>query len=213
MPLRRYLDSITTTPMDGSRVSISVPRAGVLDAARRHPGRCDATGRKVSLIGWSLGGVCARELAREMPESVRCVITLGTPFSRPAQNPPTPGASTADWRPQHRPRGRALPAARGAAGATTSVFSRSDGIVAWRGSVQHPADHNPHTENIEVVASHRYRLNPSAWWAVADRPSPKTSGARSTAGGLRGFKGPVLPRSAPLTLTFALYCLHVTMET
>ena len=50
----------------------------------------------------------------------------------------------------------------GAAGATTSVFSRSDGIVAWRGSAQ-PGRHNPHTENIEVVASHiaGYRPEPA----------------------------------------------------
>ena len=53
---------------------------------------------------------------------------------------------------------------------TTSIYSRTDGVVAWRGSIQAPADHNPHTENIEVVASHfGIGLNPSAWWAVADR--------------------------------------------
>jgi pimeloyl-ACP methyl ester carboxylesterase len=39
------------------------------------------SGRKVSLIGWSLGGIYARELAKELPDHVRCVITLGTPFT------------------------------------------------------------------------------------------------------------------------------------
>ena len=43
-------------------------------AGRRH-------GRKVSLIGWSLGGVFAREMARRAPDHVRCVITLGSPFA------------------------------------------------------------------------------------------------------------------------------------
>src|SRR5262249_41322811 len=38
-------------------------------------------GRKVSLIGWSLGGIFAREIARRVPEQVRCVITLGSPFA------------------------------------------------------------------------------------------------------------------------------------
>ena len=53
---------------------------------------------------------------------------------------------------------------------TTSIYLRTDGVVAWQGSIQAPADHNPHTENIEVVASHfGIGLNPSAWWAVADR--------------------------------------------
>src|SRR5215831_17014221 len=36
--------------------------------------------RRVSLIGWSLGGIYARELARAMPELVRQVITLASPF-------------------------------------------------------------------------------------------------------------------------------------
>jgi len=42
-------------------------------------------GRKVSLIGQSLGGIYARELAKRAPDEVRCVITLGTPFTGPAQ--------------------------------------------------------------------------------------------------------------------------------
>ncbi|MNU01525.1 hypothetical protein D3C72_2449580 [compost metagenome] len=43
-------------------------------------------------------------------------------------------------------------------------------MVAWRGSIQAPTQHNPYTENIEVLASHfGIGLNPSAWWAVADR--------------------------------------------
>ncbi len=39
------------------------------------------SGRKVSLVGWSLGGVFAREMARREPDHVRCVITLGSPFA------------------------------------------------------------------------------------------------------------------------------------
>src|ERR1700681_1600813 len=38
-------------------------------------------GRKVSLVGWSLGGVYARQLAKMMPGRVRSVITLGSPFA------------------------------------------------------------------------------------------------------------------------------------
>ncbi len=38
--------------------------------------------RKVSLVGWSLGGVYARVLANRHPEQVRCVISLGSPFAR-----------------------------------------------------------------------------------------------------------------------------------
>lgn len=38
-------------------------------------------GRPVLVVGWSLGGVYARELAREVPEMVRVLVTLGSPFS------------------------------------------------------------------------------------------------------------------------------------
>jgi pimeloyl-ACP methyl ester carboxylesterase len=40
-----------------------------------------ASGQPVALVGWSLGGLFAREIAKLQPESVSCVITMGTPFS------------------------------------------------------------------------------------------------------------------------------------
>src|SRR5712675_3239648 len=40
-----------------------------------------ATGRKVSIVGWSLGGIYARDLALQLPDMVRSVITLGSPFA------------------------------------------------------------------------------------------------------------------------------------
>lgn len=47
--------------------------ARVIQLYRRH-------GEKISLIGWSLGGVFARELARWSPEMIKSVITCGSPF-------------------------------------------------------------------------------------------------------------------------------------
>src|ERR1700741_3492974 len=41
----------------------------------------DTHGGKVSLVGWSLGGLYARQLAKMMPDRVRSVITLGGPFA------------------------------------------------------------------------------------------------------------------------------------
>ena len=38
-------------------------------------------GRKILLVGWSLGGLFAREIARQMPEKIRAVVTLGSPIS------------------------------------------------------------------------------------------------------------------------------------
>jgi pimeloyl-ACP methyl ester carboxylesterase len=169
MPLRRYLRSLGYEPQGWDQGFNFGPRAGVLARARQAlQEACEASGCKASLVGWSLGGVYARELAKEFPDLVRCVVTLGTPFAA------HPKATNA-WRLYELTSGRDiereaqqydLPAAPPVP--TTSIYSRSDGIVAWQGSLQQP-DHD-RTENIEVVASHfGIGLNPAAWWAVADR--------------------------------------------
>lgn len=171
VPLRRYLESRRYAPIGWGQGLNLGPREGVLEAARRQVLEAsERSGAKVSLVGWSLGGIYARELAKEFPDRVRAVITLGTPFAGPH-------TSTNAWRIYELASGR--DALREAAHynlpeappvPTSSIYSRSDGVVAWRGSIQAPAHHNPHTENIEVVASHfGIGLNPSAWWALADR--------------------------------------------
>jgi len=122
---------------------------------------------KVSLIGWSLGGVYAREMAKAEPEHARCVITLGTPFAG------HPRATNA-WRLYEWVSGRAVDdhelagqLRRSPACPTTSIYSKSDGIVAWQCSIN---DDQPHTENIEVHASHvGMGVNPLALYAIADR--------------------------------------------
>ena len=171
VPLRGYLGSLGYKTEGWAQGFNFGPRAGVLEAAKRGLQEAfEQSKRKVSLIGWSLGGVYARELAKELPDLVRGVITLGSPFAGPPK-------STNAWRIYELTSGRdierehqnydllvppPLP--------TTSIYSRTDGIVAWQGSFQ-PASHgHAQTENIEVVASHiGLGLNPSAWWAIADR--------------------------------------------
>lgn len=193
-PLRGYLNSLGYRTQGWSQGFNFGPRAGVLEEARRSLARaCDASGRKVSLIGWSLGGVYARELAKEMPKLVRCVITLGAPFAGPPK-------STHAWRIYELTSGRDIEAGHAAADLpvappqpTTSIYSRSDGIVAWQGSVQQP--HHAHTENVEVVASHiGLGLNPSTWWAVADRLAQREGEWRPfDRSGLFGLKGFIYP--------------------
>jgi pimeloyl-ACP methyl ester carboxylesterase len=143
-------------------------RAGVLDALRERVRALFALdGRPVSLLGWSLGGVYARELAKEMPELIRCVITLGSPFAGPPQ------ATNAGWL-FERVSGHPEPDAEMQAALrvappvpTTSIYSRTDGIVAWQCSLNPPG---PLAENIEVHASHiGLGLNPLAMVAIADR--------------------------------------------
>lgn len=193
-PLRNYLKSLGYQTRGWRQGFNFGPRADVLPHARRCLAQaCDESRRKVSLIGWSLGGVYARELAKEMPELVRCVITLGAPFAGPPK-------STNAWRIYQLASGRDIEAEHAAADLhvappqpTTSIYSRSDGIVAWRGSVQEP--HHAHTENLEVVGSHiGLGLNPSTWWAVADRlAQPEGQWRPFDRSGLLGFKGLIYP--------------------
>ena len=80
VPLRRYLGSLGYGVTGWNQGFNFGPRAGVLQAAKQQVmDAAQASGGKVSLIGWSLGGVYARELAKELHDHVRCVITLGTP--------------------------------------------------------------------------------------------------------------------------------------
>jgi pimeloyl-ACP methyl ester carboxylesterase len=195
-PLRSYLDSLGYASQGWRQGFNFGPRAGVLETAKRQlQAACDSAGTTVSLMGWSLGGIYARELAKELPECVRSVITLGTPFAGPPR-------STNAWRIYELTSGRAiereadnydLPNAPPVP--TTSIYSRSDGIVAWQGSIQQQADHNPHTENVEVLASHiGIGLNPSAWWAVADRLAQRPGEWQPfDRKGLFGLKGLLYP--------------------
>jgi pimeloyl-ACP methyl ester carboxylesterase len=196
LPLRGYLNTLGYVTEGWSQGFNFGPRAGVLDTARRDLREAhERTGRKVSLIGWSLGGVYARELAKEMPEAVRCVITLGSPFSGP------PKATNA-WRVYELTSGRDIEAEHdnfelhvAPPVPTTSIFSRSDGIVAWKASLQDTSYGHERVENIEVVASHMgLGVNPSAWWAIADRLAQPERGWRAfDRNGFYGLKGLIYP--------------------
>lgn len=124
--------------------------------------------RKVSIVGWSLGGVFARELAKVQPDSVRFVISLGSPFNR------NPKANHA-WRlfqllnneideehsEKHQKRSVPPPVP------STAIFSRYDGIVAWQCCLQAESHIS---ENIEVSSSHLgFGYNPSVLAIIANR--------------------------------------------
>ena len=121
---------------------------------------------KASLIGWSLGGVYARELAKEQPEHTRCVITLGTLFNG------HPRATNA-WRLYEMVSGNSshdpalIEQIRGTPLCpTTSIYSRTDGVVAWQCSLN---PESARAEKIEVHASHTgMGMNPLALYAIAD---------------------------------------------
>ena len=99
----------------------------------------DTTGRKVSVIGWSLGGVYARDLALQLPHMVRSIITLGSPFANDIRATNATklyellsGEGVDD-----------IPEIREAIAGdmpvpATSIYSRTDGIVNWHTSLLRP---------------------------------------------------------------------------
>jgi len=127
---------------------------------------------KVSLIGQSLGGVFARVLARQWPDRVRQVITLGSPFG--SSGPETvnslvsrlfqtvSGMSSEEMRDQMLDlRAESLPVP------TTAIYSRTDGVVHWSTCIDRPG---AQSENIEVLGSHSgMAFNPMVLNALLDR--------------------------------------------
>jgi pimeloyl-ACP methyl ester carboxylesterase len=147
------------------------PTDEVLDGMPRDlASLADRSGGPVSVIGWSLGGIYARELARDHPGLVRQVITLGSPFALT-----DPRQSRADGTYQRRSYlhadGARLPTpeqvARPIGVPSTAVYSRLDGIVSWRTCVE------PETalhENVEVRCGHLgFGVDPATLWLIADR--------------------------------------------
>lgn len=127
-------------------------------------------GRPMTVIGWSLGGIMARQLARRAPQHVRRVITLGAPFTG------DPRASAASFLYQlltgqrftHPDFQKMLVESRRSPPVpATAIYSRSDGIVAWQCCREPEA---PHTENLEVDCSHGgLTAHPEVLLAIAQR--------------------------------------------
>ena len=131
------------------------------------------SGGKVSLIGWSLGGVLARELAKLQPDKIRLVMSLGSPITDDRAH--TNAARLFEFFNGDEPERLRDGQFRGLDIAppvpSTSVLTKTDGIVHWRGSVQDPDKNNGYpSENILVYASHcGLGVNPSVMIAIADR--------------------------------------------
>ncbi len=133
------------------------------------------TGRKVSIVGWSLGGVYARDLALQAPEMVRNVVTLGSPFANDIRATNATrlyealSGETVGGNPELE-----LAIAGDLPVPATSIYSKSDGIVNWRTCLLRPS---ATSENIEVYfASHvGIGVNPAALWAIADRLAQRES--------------------------------------
>jgi len=128
-------------------------------------------GRKVSLIGWSLGGVFARELSKIFPEHVRQVITMGSPFRIDLSSKTNAnwiyellaGHSIDDLAPDLTETLHETPKVP-----ITAIFSKTDGIVPWQICVEEQEGHG--IENIEAPSSHfGFGHNRAVLMAIGDR--------------------------------------------
>lgn len=125
--------------------------------------------KPVSLIGWSLGGIYARELAKINPQSVRQVITLGTPFKcEEAKTNVEFFYELLSGDKSHKDpeilKSIALPPET----PFTSLYSKTDGVVHWKCSLEN--EDKTH-ENIEIVGSSHVGMahNPIAMYVIANR--------------------------------------------
>jgi hypothetical protein len=172
LPLRRYLGwlgyDVRGWDLGRNNGPTEEVLAGLPRALMAHARR---TGRPVSLVGWSLGGVYARELARRDGKHVRQVITLGSPFALtdPQRQSRVDGPYQ---RLSHRHADDArLPSAaqraRPISVPSTSVYSRLDGVVSWAACLE--PDTARH-QNVEVRCSHiGFGVDPATLWLIADR--------------------------------------------
>ena len=171
--LRNYLDALGYEAhawelgRNLGPIAIGAEGEKLLDRLSHVHGQC---GEKVSIVGWSLGGIMARELARRAPEKVRQVISLGSPFTGDprASNVTRLYEEVTGDRLDHVDMVARLEESRKAPPVpSTAIWSRADGVVSWRNCVEPASDH---TDNIEVYGSHcGLGVNPAVLYAVADR--------------------------------------------
>jgi len=173
-PLRTHCQRLGYAAMDWGRGFNTGPDgdvdawlAALADDMRQLLAGC--AGRPPTLIGWSLGGIYARELAKMARLPVRQVITIGTPFNG------TPAQTHAGWvyRLLSGEAPRIDPALRQRLATappvpTTSIYSRSDGVVAWQ-ACRH-ARPAPLVQDVQVEGSHLgMAWNPQVLRVVGDR--------------------------------------------
>ncbi len=162
----------------GRNVGFQTKHANALEQKIRY--LHDKTGRKVSLVGWSLGGVFALYGAHQVPECVRCVVTLGSPITVDPEGSASPPLVKAMYRliahpmgpSAHtlQPRARTLRERKTLPMPMSCLYSLGDGVVPPQEATVEgdPALH----ENIRVPGSHiGLGFNAVVMWIVADRLS------------------------------------------
>jgi len=170
-PLRSFLKRLGYTPF-GWGAGRNYANAEYLDLLVEKVEDIYLTHRaQVSIIGWSLGGVFAREIAKRKPNLVRQIITLGSPFAGVTEpnnamwlyEMLTDGRGTEDVDPELL---NSLPLP--APVPTTAIYSKEDGVVPWETCMELVEDELH--QNIQVRGSHLgLGVNPSVLEIIKDR--------------------------------------------
>lgn len=171
-PIRAFLRSLghTTFGWDQGRNigDVNAQIGGVrLEVERRSEGGA----APMALVGWSLGGVFAREIARDHPEWVTRVITLATPvvggprFTRSARDYSVDTLDDIEVQVSER---NLTPIER----PITAFYTKLDGVVDWRACID---TFSPHVDNVEVRSTHAgITIDPDVWGAIARRLAEDT---------------------------------------
>lgn len=172
-PLHAFCERLGYSALDWGQGVNTGPKGeidGWLDAlAQRVRERTAGHTAPISLVGWSLGGIYAREIAKRLRSRVRQVITIGTPFAGSAEHTNAGlvyrllNGSMPPAHPALLERLRQAPPVP-----TTSIYSRSDGVVAWQAC--RDMKRTGRSESIEIEGSHcGMPWNPAVLRVVADR--------------------------------------------
>jgi len=170
-PLRRFLKRIGYAPY-GWEIGRNLGKETYIgDLIEKVEELIQQNNQKVSIIGWSLGGVFARQIAKQKPQLIRQIITLGSPF-RGLSKPNhaawvykfiTNGRSAKDMDPvllNDIPNPAPVP--------TTAIYSKEDGVVPWQTCMEE--NESDIHQNVQVRGSHfGLGVNPTVLEIIADR--------------------------------------------
>lgn len=129
--------------------------------------RAEAEDTAIALVGWSLGGYVAREVARELPDHVSCVVTMGSPVvGGPKYTSAAPIYSARnfdlDWIAEETKKRHNVPIHQ----PITAIYSKRDGVVGWQASID---KYSPNVTHMEVNVSHiGLGMNAGVWGLVLD---------------------------------------------
>lgn len=169
-PLRKLLDDIRYTTY-GWELGRNYGEEEDLDLLFNRIDKIYQDHRKpISVIGWSLGGIYARQIAKSRPHLIRQVITLGSPFSGITE------PNHAAWIHKLITSGKGkdiidpelladIP--KPAPVPTTAIYSKQDGVVHWEHCIEEETSIH---QNIEVYGSHLgLGVNPTVIEIIIDR--------------------------------------------